>query len=82
MSYVGERGYVAVMGTVFPLDHWLRNPSVLTRLCEWLAVPGGIVILHDGAERGKVTAEVLDELVPRLKSRGYEFARPDSLAAL
>lgn len=77
IAYVESKGYRATMGTVFPLDHWVSNPTWLVRITRWLTVRGGIVILHDGDVRGNTTAEVLDELIPKLKTTGYVFARLD-----
>jgi peptidoglycan/xylan/chitin deacetylase (PgdA/CDA1 family) len=73
LRYVSGKGYTSVLGSVFPFDHWFSNPEVLAWLCRYLAVPGGIVILHDGQNRGLVTAEVLDVLIPTLKAKGYQF---------
>jgi peptidoglycan/xylan/chitin deacetylase (PgdA/CDA1 family) len=73
LRYVEGKGYTSVLGSVFPFDHWFRNTKVLVWLCRYLAVPGGIVILHDGKDRGLVTAEVLDILIPTLKAKGYQF---------
>lgn len=74
LAYVKTKGYVPVMGTVFPLDHWLKPTWLLSAFIRWLSVPGGIVIMHDGHDRAARTAKVLDEIVPKLKSQGYEFA--------
>lgn len=73
LEYVRSKGYRTVIGTVFPLDHWISSPWMLSSLIEWLAIPGGIIILHDGRERGTTTAEVLDRVIPKLKERGYTF---------
>jgi peptidoglycan-N-acetylglucosamine deacetylase len=78
IAYVQSRGSIPVLGTVYPMDHWISNPGRLTLLVRWLSVPGGIVILHDGRTRGRTTAAVLDRLIPQLKSAGY---RIESLAA-
>jgi chitin deacetylase len=75
IAYAKTRGYQAVMGTVFPLDHWISDPSWLIRIARWQAVPGGILILHDGDVRGHTTAQVLDRLIPELKEAGYSFGR-------
>lgn len=72
-DFVISRGCQPLMGTVFPLDHWIASPWLLRRLVRWMAVPGGIIILHDGNARGRTTALVLDELLPELKSAGYQF---------
>jgi peptidoglycan-N-acetylglucosamine deacetylase len=77
MVYAQSRGYRAIAGTVFPLDHWISNPGWLVRIARWLTMRGGIVILHDGDVRGHITAEVLDQLLPQLKAGGYVFDRLD-----
>jgi peptidoglycan-N-acetylglucosamine deacetylase len=73
MGYVRSKAYQPVLGTVFPLDHWIQRPSILALLVRWLAIPGGIVIMHDGDLRGHTTAQVLDQVIPILQRNGYEF---------
>jgi peptidoglycan/xylan/chitin deacetylase (PgdA/CDA1 family) len=77
-AYVRSKGYRPVLGTVFPLDDRIHRSSTLALLVRWLAVPGGIVILHDGDVWGRTTAQVLDDVLPALKRAGYTF---DSLDA-
>jgi peptidoglycan-N-acetylglucosamine deacetylase len=81
-AYAAAKGYQPTMGTVFPLDHWISNPRWLTRFARGLAIPGGIVILHDGEIRGRTTADVLDQLIPQLKRDGYVFERLDRATQL
>ena len=73
LTYVKERGYTPILGTVFPLDHWIERTWIISLLDQWLAVPGGILIMHDGANRANRTATVLDEVIPKLKHDGYTF---------
>jgi len=73
LSYVRTKGYQPIVGTVFPLDHWVTHPAILAILVRWLAVPGGIIIMHDGDVRGHTTAKVLDRIIPILKNRGFTF---------
>lgn len=73
-EFVRARGYRIVVGTVFPLDHWLERKAAILALTKLLLIDGGIVILHDTGERGPRTAAVLDELLPLLKQKGYRFA--------
>lgn len=73
-QYVTSQGYSIVVGTVFPLDHWLESKRAVKSLAEALVINGGIVILHDTSERGPRSAVVLDELIPDLKAKGYSFA--------
>jgi len=73
LSYLKTHGLTAILGTAYPLDASIDNPTLLKMLVRWLAVPGGIIIMHDGTRHGRMTARVLDELIPELKRRGYEF---------
>ena len=73
IAYPRTKGHQTIMGTVFPLDHWISDPVWLARLTRWLAVPGGIIILHDGDTRGATTASLLDRVIPQLKAAGYTF---------
>ena len=79
-DYVRAQGCTVVAGTVFPLDHAIADATWTRRLAEWLTIDGGVIILHDGRERGRRTAEVLDRLIPDLQARGFAFG--DLAAAL
>jgi peptidoglycan/xylan/chitin deacetylase (PgdA/CDA1 family) len=82
IAYARSKNYRTWMGTVFPLDHWIFEPDRLVRISRWLAVSGGVVILHDGDVRGVTTAEVLDRLLPKLKAAGYGFGRLDQVKSV
>lgn len=75
IAYARSKGYRTIMGTVFPLDHWITDPNWLVRIARWEAVRGGILIMHDGDVRGGTTAAVLDRLIPELRAAGYSFGR-------
>jgi peptidoglycan-N-acetylglucosamine deacetylase len=72
VATAARHGYRTVLGSVYPFDAQLPLP----RLASWYvlrhAAPGAIVVLHDGAERGPRTAEVLRRVLPELHRRGYE----------
>lgn len=74
LTYVREKGYLPVSATIFPLDPWFENVGVLSFLDRWLAIPGGIFLMHDGDTRGARTAATLDIVIPKLRAAGYEFA--------
>lgn len=74
-AYAQERGYRIVVGTVYPLDHWLTNVTTIRFLTRILVIDGGIIILHDTNARGPRTASMLDSLIPKLKSDGYQFGQ-------
>jgi peptidoglycan/xylan/chitin deacetylase (PgdA/CDA1 family) len=73
-KYVHAQGYAVVVGTVYPLDHWLESEGLIKLLTKALVTDGGIIILHDTSVRGCRTAAVLDRLIPELKQDGYRFA--------
>jgi peptidoglycan/xylan/chitin deacetylase (PgdA/CDA1 family) len=73
LAHVHAKGMEAILGTGYPFDTSIENVGLLVRLAAWLSVDGGIIILHDGNERGLRTAQVLDRLIPRLKARGFIF---------
>lgn len=73
LAHVRAKGFEAILGTAYPFDTNIESVGVLVRLAAWLSVDDGIIILHDGHERGARTAEVLDRLIPLLKARGFTF---------
>lgn len=73
VKYAASRDYTVVVGTVFPLDHWLENNALIEMLAKALVIDGGIIILHDTNTRGPKTAALLDTLIPELKNKGYQF---------
>jgi peptidoglycan/xylan/chitin deacetylase (PgdA/CDA1 family) len=73
VAYVRSKGMQAILGSAYPFDTSIEHVGTLVRLASWLSVNGGIIILHDGKDRGDQTAEVLDRLIPILKSRGYRI---------
>jgi len=83
-----QDGYVAVLATHDTQD-WSRPgaDAIVER-----ALPsdgqGAIVLLHDGGGDRQQTVTALEELIPRLKDEGYEFAtvteaigHPDAVVA-
>jgi peptidoglycan-N-acetylglucosamine deacetylase len=67
------RGYRTVLGSVYPFDAQLPFPGFARWYIRRQAAPGSILILHDGAERGARTVEVLREVLPELRSEGYRI---------
>ena len=70
---IRQAGYPIVAGTIYPFDHLLKNETGIEWLARGLIVDGGIIIMHDTADRGPRTARVLDRLIPVLVTRGYRF---------
>jgi peptidoglycan-N-acetylglucosamine deacetylase len=73
VAYARSKGTTAILGSAYPFDTSIEHIDTLVTVTSWLSVKGGIIILHDGKERGVRSAAVLDRLIPLLKSRGYKF---------
>lgn len=80
-----DLGYRVVVGDVYPRDsHNPGSAKIVQRVLD-RAAPGSIIILHDGGNVGRVdrsqTREALEEVIPRLREKGYEFAPLSGLIA-
>ncbi len=66
-----RHGYRCALGSVYPFDATIPSVAWAGRYILRNARPGAIVVLHDGAGRGRRTARVLAEVLPELRRRGY-----------
>jgi peptidoglycan-N-acetylglucosamine deacetylase len=80
LSILRRHGYKCVLGSVYPFDTQLPSVHFSTQYINWNVRPGAIIILHDRGDRGKRTALVLDELLPKLEQRGYRVVTLTELA--
>jgi peptidoglycan/xylan/chitin deacetylase (PgdA/CDA1 family) len=46
------------------------------------AVPGAVIVLHDGHGHGRRVAEIVEAVVPRIHALGYEFVTVEEMQAL
>lgn len=76
-----DRGYRTVLGSVYPFDAQISSPGFLAWYVLQNTVPGSILVLHDGPERGTRTAEVLRSVLPELRRRGYRIETVSGLLA-
>jgi peptidoglycan/xylan/chitin deacetylase (PgdA/CDA1 family) len=76
-----RHGYGCVLGSVYPLDAALPWASFAARFVRQHARPGAVVVLHDGGGRGKRTAQVLRDVLPELRRRGYRVVSLTELVA-
>jgi len=77
-----QLGYRTVLGSVYPFDAQLPFPTPATWYIRQLIGPGSILILHDGAERGLRTADILRALLPELRARGIRVVTVSELTTL
>ena len=75
-------GYRTVLGSVYPFDAQHSLSGLSTWYIRQLVDPGAILVLHEGAERGPRTAEVLRTLLPELRARGIRVVPVSQLVAL
>jgi peptidoglycan-N-acetylglucosamine deacetylase len=73
--------YKVALGSIFPYDTSISSPWFATQFILANAQAGGIVVLHDSGDWGKNTAETLDQVLPKLKERGYKVVNLSELMA-
>jgi peptidoglycan/xylan/chitin deacetylase (PgdA/CDA1 family) len=77
LDVVEQMGYQAVVGDVYPRDPHLPGKEKIVDRVLQRTVAGSIIILHDGGNTQCVdrsqTIEALYEIIPRLKTEGFEF---------
>lgn len=76
---VEERGYRTVLGSVYPFDAHVPWSGFHYWYVLQNTVPGSIIVLHDGQERGIRTAEALRSILPELSRRGYRVVTVSTL---
>lgn len=79
LRYVAQRGYRLVLGSIFPWDTFHPPVSWMCWFVLSNAHPGGILVLHDRPDTLPATMELLRQVVPVLRQRGYRFVTLDDL---
>lgn len=74
-------GYRTVLGSVYPFDAQIPFPALARYYISQHVAPGAILVLHDGPERGPRTAEVLRQVLPELRRRGFRVVTVSELLA-
>jgi peptidoglycan-N-acetylglucosamine deacetylase len=74
-------GYRCALGSVYPYDAAIPSTGFASRYILRNVRPGGIVVLHDGGERGLRTARVLRAVLPALRQRGYRVVTLSELVS-
>jgi peptidoglycan/xylan/chitin deacetylase (PgdA/CDA1 family) len=73
-------GFRLVMWSCLP-PHWMQ--PVEWSICQVMeaAVPGAVIVLHDGHGHGRRVAEIVDAIVPQIRSLGFEFITVEEMQA-
>jgi len=65
-------GYRLVLWNNIP-PHWMQPVSwTISQILDQIH-PGSILVLHDGHGHGTKVAQILDIIIPKLKTQGYGF---------
>lgn len=64
--------YRLVMWNCIP-PHFLQPLDWSVKQIMEAAMPGSIIVLHDGHGHGSLAVQILESILPRLKAEGYEF---------
>jgi peptidoglycan/xylan/chitin deacetylase (PgdA/CDA1 family) len=78
LSLLTEWGYHLVMWNNIP-PHWMQPLHwTITQVLND-AIPGSVIVLHDGHGHGTKVAAIVDTIVPRLKISGYNFIKVEEM---
>jgi peptidoglycan/xylan/chitin deacetylase (PgdA/CDA1 family) len=72
VSMLSEWGYRLVMWNCIP-PHWMQPVHWSIRQVMDAVIPGGVIVLHDGHGHGRRVTEIVEAVVPRIKSLGLDF---------
>jgi peptidoglycan/xylan/chitin deacetylase (PgdA/CDA1 family) len=78
LSRLMSWGFRMVMWSCIP-PHWMQPVSWSIRQVLEAAIPGAVLVLHDGHGHGRRVAEIVDAVVPQIHSRGLEFVTVEQM---
>lgn len=78
LANLTDWGYRLVMWTCLP-RHWMQPVDRSIRQVMESLVPGAVIVLHDGHGHGRRVTEILEAIIPRIKSLGHEFVRVEEM---
>jgi peptidoglycan/xylan/chitin deacetylase (PgdA/CDA1 family) len=67
---IRKHGYKCVLGSIYPLDPFIKWDWFTVNYVLSNANPGSIIILHDGPRKGQRTARTLQQILPKLIRKG------------
>mmetsp|Transcript_9330 Transcript_9330/g.18193 ORF Transcript_9330/g.18193 Transcript_9330/m.18193 type:complete len:117 (+) Transcript_9330:337-687(+) len=75
-----EHGYVSVLADAYSIDPAIDDPHFHVDFVGKLTQPGSVLVMH-APERNhrRQTLQVLRDLIPKLRSKGFKFIRLDEL---
>jgi peptidoglycan/xylan/chitin deacetylase (PgdA/CDA1 family) len=82
VATVERAGYRCALGSIYPFDAQLPSSTFASSFILANVKPGAVIVLHDGAARGRRTAKTLQRVLPALRTRGYRVVSLSALARL
>jgi cellulose synthase/poly-beta-1,6-N-acetylglucosamine synthase-like glycosyltransferase/peptidoglycan/xylan/chitin deacetylase (PgdA/CDA1 family) len=79
---VASRGYVIVLSDLDGEDWQRPGVNAIVDAATPRGRRGGIVLLHDGGGNRSQTVAAVEQLVPRLRARGFRFVTVSELAGI
>ena len=71
-SLLAEWGYRLVMWNCIP-PHFTQPLSWTIQQVLEASISGSVIVLHDGHGHGTKAAQIVETVVPKIKSQGFEF---------
>ena len=82
LDTIEREGHRCALGSTYPYDAHHPWARVSEAYILANARPGAVIVLHEGADRGRRTVELLRRVLPQLRARGYRIVTLSELAAL
>ncbi len=79
---VAQQNLCLALGSVYPWDSHQSSTEFTSDYILGRVFPGAIIVLHDGGDRGRRTAAVLDKVLPHLVAKGYRVATLSEVAEI
>ena len=82
LEHLARRGYVIVLSDLDGEDWQRPGVNAIVDAATPRGRRGGIVLLHDGGGNRSQTVAAVEQLVPRLRARGFRFVTVSELAGI
>lgn len=82
LNQIRKVGYLCALGSVYPFDPQIPFESFHSKYILDNIFPGSIIILHDGKQSRVRTANVLNNVIPKLKKKGYKIVSLSDLVKI
>jgi len=78
LSLLSEHKYRLVIWSSIP-PHWMQPIPWTVAQILGEAMPGSVIVLHDGHGHGSKVAQIVDTVVPRLRALEFVFAKAEDM---